>query len=104
MRIIQTCDDDIRLRDIISLRDPFQLGSPSWLVRVWNLLPPDIAYMRPTRQQLLEKDLRQIMAIRVVETKQAPERFHKRGTVTNTQDWTDVMQALRDLPAGKAIV
>jgi hypothetical protein len=90
--------DDLKVYGFIQANDPFYLGTlPCWMSRVWPLLPPEVV-------KISVEELNR-MPIKVVEEKEAPARAHKRGVVSGTKDYNEVMQALR-LPAkpGSAMV
>jgi hypothetical protein len=100
--MITVCHDaDVVERDRIQTFDPFQNSEPSWRTRVYYQLPPETqtTVVRLTPSQEYKK-----MAIRVIAEASAPVRMFKRGAVSSKQDYVDVMNALRDMKAGQAII
>lgn len=102
--------DDVVLRDRLDYIDEFRYAAPCWMVRVWNQLPPETTstVVRLTPQQeikkLITKEIEKLMAIRTVAESQAPARLFKRGTVSSKQDYADVMNALRGMKEGQALI
>lgn len=79
--------DDLRMMEWLKIQDPFQLAPPVYQHYTFHALPPEVVKI-----EVKEKN---IMPIRIVEEKDAPARASKRGVVSSTSDWNDVMVALR---------
>jgi hypothetical protein len=96
-------------RDVIEAKrmavlDPFQLTDPSWLIRVLPQLPHVVENMRPTREQLFQRDKEKIMAVKFVAEQDAPQRLHGRGAISTSQEYSDTLAAIRAVKPGQAIV
>jgi hypothetical protein len=83
------------------LFDPFRFSEPCWMVPVYQKLPP-ILPSRIPREEILrrEKD----MAIKMVAADKAPIRLHHRSGISNSPDFSDVLNAMKTCPKDQAIV
>jgi hypothetical protein len=101
LRIVD--NGDVVLAERIKLFDPFQLATTRlWEVR--NLLPPERIICTLTREQLEKIDKEKIMAIKLIAETEAPLRVNKKGSVTASTEYSEVMEALRTIKPGQAIV
>lgn len=88
---------DNRTASYLKGRDPFLLADPSWKVRVWSQLPPEVVNT---------SDVKRInnMPIRTVAENAAPSRIHVRGGISSKQDYMDVLAELNKNQKGVAII
>lgn len=103
--MIRTFDqNDWQLAQRLNALDPFQLAQPLWInpKRVLEMLPEVLPNMRPTREQIRQREID--MAVKFIEERSAPARLHARGVISGTPEYRDTLNAIRDIPAGKAIV
>lgn len=95
-------DADATERDRILSSDPFQHAEPSWRTRISHLLPPEtqttVVRLSPT------EEIKKLMAIKIVQESQAPARLFKIGTISSKQDYADVINAMRTMKAGEAVI
>lgn len=89
-------DRDVRMAWFIAHTDPFQLAPPFWLRSPLASLPPETI-------NTLSKEFNH-MAIRLIKEQEVPARLNNRGTLNQTNEYREVMEAFRTLPAGQAIV
>jgi hypothetical protein len=57
-----------------------------------------------SREEIERKDKDRIMAIKLVKEQEAPKRLHVRSGVAMSQEYYDVVAAIRTLPLGQAVV
>lgn len=89
-------EHDLQMAKLVKLHDPFQLATPCWLVRSWYQLPNEVVKIT------IEDKNR--MPIKVVAENEAPVQSVRRGILTNTNEYSEVLTALRTLQPGKALV
>jgi hypothetical protein len=95
-----TDERDILESERIKASDPFQFGEPCWMVSVFPKLPPEVS-ITVSKIQIEERDR---MAVKLIEEKEAPRRLHVRSGISSSQEFSDILTAMRALPPGKAIV
>jgi hypothetical protein len=85
--------------------DPFVMSEPCWLLRVLPKLDTFLAHRDPlptvSHEELRRKD---IMAIKMITEQEAPRRLHIRAGASLSQEYFDVVNAIKTLPQGKALV
>lgn len=85
---------DLRMVEQIQQFDPFQLAPPFYILSPLRLLPP-IAFSQG------ELDT---MPIKLVPATAAPIRLNARGTVSRSQDWQDIINAMKTVRQDQAVV
>lgn len=92
--------DDVLMSGLIASSDPFQLAPPFYVVR--PILPLPVVGTLVSHQS--KEDYR-IMPVKAVAFTEAPQRLYARGTINQTQDYSDVQAAIRDPQnKGKAFI
>ena len=102
MSIAVLKDEDARLSHGVRDFDPFQQPTqPCWQRRVWPQLPPETINTIVT---ISTKEVLHRMALRIIKESEAPAQASKRGTIGRTQEYSDVMKALRSIKPGEALI
>jgi hypothetical protein len=110
--IVLTDDGDVILASRFALLDPFQLAAPLWMVNPFNTMKPEFfALSRPTQKELDEarelqrkREIEKIMAIKVIQETDVPQKLHGRGVVSGSVEYADAIEAIRNIQPGKAII
>lgn len=103
MTVSTTATEGVRTHaEKLNRMDPFVLGPPCWMVRVYPQLPAE----PPTRipaSEITRRDQERVrelertrMAIRTVTIDQAPARLHVRGGISSKQDYIEILQAINN--------
>jgi len=101
---LRTLDErDVKTVEFIKRNDPFQHACLS-LRQVWFMLPPELTKIVITDDLQRRIEENKLMALKVVDVAAAPDKMFKRGQISQTSDYIEVMAALKTTTKSQAIV